>query len=59
VQQLQKELPKATVASVDLRDWAATREAILKFGPLDHLVNNAGVLVPQEFMDLTEDVVEL
>jgi len=58
VQLLQKELPKATVASVDVRDWKATREAILKFGNLDHVVNNAGILQCQEFMDMTEDVVE-
>jgi len=59
VQQLQKEVPKATVVCVDLRDWKATKDAIHKFGPLDHLVNNAGVLQTQEFLDLTEDVVEL
>jgi len=59
VQQFQKELPKATVVSVDITNWKATKDAILKFGPLDHLVNNAGVLVCQEFMDMTEDVVEL
>lgn len=59
IQQVQKELPKATAVCVDVCDWKATREAILKFGPLDHLVNNAGVLAPQEFMDLTEQVVEL
>jgi len=59
VKQLQQELPKVTAVAVDLRDWKATQAAIESFGPLDHLVNNAGVLVPQEFMDLTEDVVEL
>jgi len=59
VQQLLKDLPKATVVCVDLRDWKATREAILKFGPLDHVVNNAGVLASQDFMDMTEEVVEL
>jgi len=59
VQLLQKELPKATSVCVDVRDWKATKEAIYKFGPLDHLVNNAGILAPQEFMDLTEEVVEL
>jgi len=58
VQLMQKELPKATVVSVDVRDWKATREAILKFGNLDHVVNNAGILQCQEFMDMTEDVVE-
>jgi NAD(P)-dependent dehydrogenase (short-subunit alcohol dehydrogenase family) len=59
VEQLQKELPKAVVVCVDLRDWKATKAAIEKFGPLDHLVNNAGVLVPQEFMDVTEETLEL
>jgi len=58
VQLMQKELPKATVVSVDVRDWKATKEAILKFGNLDHVVNNAGILQCQEFMDMTEDVVE-
>jgi len=59
VQQLQKDLPNSTVGCGDHRDWKATKEAILKFGALDHVVNNAGVLACQEFMDLTEEVVEL
>jgi len=58
VQQLQKELPKATSVCVDVTDWKATKATIASFGVLDHLVNNAGVLICQDFMDMTEDIVD-
>lgn len=39
---------------MDLGDWAATRKAIESFGPIDLLVNNAGINVLQSFLDVTE-----
>jgi L-xylulose reductase len=59
IAQLKEELPRVTVLKVDLLDWKATKEAVTSLGPMDHLVNNAGVLVPQEFMDVTEEAANL
>lgn len=56
---LHKELPNVTAHVGDITDWAATRKAIESFGQIDHLVNNAGILKCQEFMEITEDVASL
>lgn len=59
VAQLKQELPKVTAVQVDLLDWKATQDTIAQLGAMDHLVNNAGVLVSQEFMDITESAADL
>jgi len=51
---LKKECPELTTLCVDLRNWEATRSAVKKLGPIDYLVNNAGVAVLKPFLELTE-----
>lgn len=55
VELLHQELPNVKAVEVDITDWAATQKAIEAFGPLDHLVNNAGVLKSEEFMKISEE----
>jgi len=52
--QLKVECPKVTTAVVDMMDWEATRNVVTSLGRMDHLVNNAGVLIPNEFFNLKE-----
>lgn len=59
VEKLRKDFPGVKAEVVDITDWAATRKAIESFGPLDHLVNNAGILKTQEFMEITEEAASL
>ncbi|CAL8128804.1 unnamed protein product [Orchesella dallaii] len=56
IAQLQKELPKVTAVAVDVTDWEATKKAIESFGAVDHIVNNAAVLIMQPLMEITKDV---
>ncbi|XP_034243541.1 L-xylulose reductase [Thrips palmi] len=43
-----------TVA-VDLGDWDATRAALANLGPVDGLVNNAGVACLENFLEMTKE----
>jgi len=52
---LKTECSNINYAVVDLSDWDATRKVVESFGPMDHLVNNAGVVLPQTFLEITED----
>ena len=36
---------------IDLSDWNATKEAFEEIGPIDILVNNAAVYIPELFLD--------
>ena len=40
---------------VDLSDWAATRKAVGEIGPIDLLVNNAGIVCSAPFVDADEN----
>ncbi len=39
----------------DLSDWNVARQTVQKLGPIDLLVNNAGVGSLQNFLDITEE----
>ncbi|CAG7837801.1 unnamed protein product [Allacma fusca] len=56
---LKAECPTITPVSVDLEDWGATRSAIDSIGPVDYLVNNAGVLIIKSFLDTTAEDFDL
>jgi len=58
LKKLKIEFPNVTYAVVDLSDWEATRKTVESFGPMDHLVNNAGVLIPETFLEITKDSLE-
>ncbi|ODM90348.1 L-xylulose reductase [Orchesella cincta] len=59
IEQLRKELPKVTATVVDLSDWDATRKTTESFGAINHVVNNAGIIIPQPFMEITKDAASL
>lgn len=40
---------------VDLADWEATEQALSNVGPVDLLVNNAGVALLQPFLEITKE----
>ena len=39
---------------VDLSDWAATRKVVEEIGPIDLLVNNAGIFAITPFLETEE-----
>ena len=39
---------------MDLSDWAVARKAVDQIGPIDLLVNNAGVLIQSPFLETDE-----
>lgn len=55
VKELKDNLPSVTAEVVDLSDWDATRKAVESFGIIDHLINNAGIIVAEKFLDVTPD----
>ncbi|XP_077979799.1 L-xylulose reductase-like [Glandiceps talaboti] len=55
---LKQEVPEIHTVTVDLSDWDATQVAVESIGPIDLLVNNAGVVVRQPFLDITKDEFE-
>jgi len=48
-------MPKVTTVCVDLLDWNASKKAVTDMSPLDHLVNNAGVVGDAAFLDVTPE----
>ena len=44
---------------MDLADWDATKQALKEVGPIDLLVNNAGVLRLSHCLDATEQDYDL
>ena len=41
--------------NVDIADWDKTRSVVQSIGPIDLLVNNAGVTNWTSFLDVTKD----
>jgi L-xylulose reductase len=46
------------VIPLDLSDWSATDEALAQVGPVDLLVNNAGLGWLKSMLDITEEDVD-
>ncbi|XP_066442637.1 L-xylulose reductase [Eleutherodactylus coqui] len=55
LQSLARECPGVETVCVDLGDWSATEAALSNMGPVDLLVNNAGVALLQPFLDVTQE----
>ncbi|KAK2169436.1 hypothetical protein LSH36_10g12012 [Paralvinella palmiformis] len=53
---LKEECPTIKTLCCDLNDWDATRKAVQDIGPIDLLVNNAGISLLQNFLDVTPEV---
>lgn len=41
--------------TVDLSNWKDTKLALANLGPIDGLVNNAGIAVIKPYSEITED----
>ncbi|XP_036614019.1 L-xylulose reductase [Trichosurus vulpecula] len=52
---LAQECPGIETLCVDLGDWEATERALSTIGPVDLLVNNAGVALLQPFLEVTKE----
>ncbi|XP_043924148.1 L-xylulose reductase [Protopterus annectens] len=55
LESLSHECPGIQTVCVDLANWDATAAALKDIGPVNLLVNNAGVGVLQSFLDITPD----
>lgn len=55
---LKAEVPVIHTVHVDLADWDKTREAVSKIGPVDLLVNNAGVGICANFLEMKREDLE-
>lgn len=56
VDDLRKNFPNITAVQLDVTDLGKTKSVVESFGPVDFLVNNAGVYVAQSFIDTTIEV---
>jgi len=52
---LETECPGIKSICVDLQDWNATRKAVSAIGPINALVNNAGIALKEDFMSITPE----
>ncbi|UYV75823.1 DCXR [Cordylochernes scorpioides] len=52
------ECPGVRTIAVDLTDWDATKQAVESCGPVDLLVNNAGVASLQSFGSITPEAID-
>jgi len=55
---LVEELPEIKSVVVDLSDWDAARKAVQDIGPIDLLVNNAGIYINKSPMATTEALID-
>lgn len=52
---LKNEYPAIGTTHVDLCDWNETRKVLSALGPFDGLVNSAGIIIMESFIDCTPD----
>ena len=52
---LSREVPGCRTIAADLADVGAARDAAARAGPIDLLVNNAGISIPQPLLETTVD----
>lgn len=55
VDDLRQKFPNARIEQADITKWTNVQSLIEDFGVMDHLVNNAGTVVLQPFLEATED----
>ncbi|CAL1278256.1 unnamed protein product [Larinioides sclopetarius] len=54
LESLKKESPKIQPLCLDISNWDLTKNALKSVGPIDLLVNNAGIMEPKEYGTYTE-----
>lgn len=47
------------VRTIDLLDWEKTREVVHDLGPVDCLINCAGLVIPESFLETTLESINL
>lgn len=60
--ELKTEFPNVVTIPVNLLDWDSTRDkvkAILDEKPVDCLINNAGIVMPESFLDTRQENIDL
>ncbi|KAJ8923050.1 hypothetical protein NQ315_001599 [Exocentrus adspersus] len=55
---LKQEVPSIEIITLDLSDWAKTEEALQNIGPIDLLVNNAGLAILGPLTEVKEEDVD-
>ena len=55
LESLKTEYRDMEVYTVDITNWDKTRSVVTSIGPVDYLVNNAGVAIQTPFMDITKN----
>lgn len=55
LESLKKAFPQVQTLEVDVRNWTQTRDAVSSLGPVDVLINNAGVAILQPFLEVDEE----
>lgn len=56
--QLQQEFPVVKTTQVDVLQWEETRKAVEAFGPVDHVINNAGIPEPENVLEITSEGID-
>ncbi|VEN61967.1 unnamed protein product [Callosobruchus maculatus] len=56
--ELKKELPSIEIVELDIADWKQTENVLKNIGPIDLLVNNAGMGWLKSLLDATEEDVD-
>ncbi|XP_060568418.1 L-xylulose reductase-like [Ruditapes philippinarum] len=52
---LKKEVPSIETRLLDISEWDKTREVVENLGPIDLLVNNAGIIKHTPFLEITKE----
>jgi NAD(P)-dependent dehydrogenase (short-subunit alcohol dehydrogenase family) len=55
---LQTELTAVKIVHADLSKWKEVRETVENLGPMDHLVNNAGIAKLASCLETTEEQID-
>lgn len=55
---LKEEVPSIEIIALDLSDWKKTEEALKNVGPIDLLVNNAGLAILGPLTGVKEEDVD-
>ncbi|CAG7682020.1 unnamed protein product, partial [Allacma fusca] len=53
--ELKQSLPKVNTVQCDVSKWTDTKTIVQSIGPVDHLVNNAGIGKKHSLLKITEE----
>lgn len=56
---MKNEHPSIEIISTDLSDWIQTKNALKNVKNIDGLVNNAGIAILENFLNVTESSFDL